>query len=113
MPPKPKTHKWSDVQTVIAAMAIVATLGLWNLFSIPVEKETIQTTEPVVPPTDPPISAAPTRMPQVKIMFTQVPPQTTLVQQSQNVTQNIIQNLTKKKKNKNNGGGSVTQTKSS
>lgn len=116
MSPKPNTRKWSDVQTVIATMAIVATLGLWNLFSIPAKKEMSPTKDPVVPPTDPPVAAEPTRMPQVKIMFTQVAPQTTVIKPSQNITQTIIQNLTKKKKNKSNsggGGGSVTQTKSS
>jgi len=120
MPPRPNAHKWNDVQTAIATVAIVTTLGMWNLFATPAKTKTVQTPEPVVPPTEPPteapVAAIPSEMPQVKIMFTQLAPQTTtttVVQQTQ--TQK------KKKKNKNNGGASnnagggaaVTQTKSS
>jgi hypothetical protein len=108
MSSKPNTRKWNDVQTAIAATAIVTTLGLWNLVATPAKTETVQTQEPVVPPTEPPVAAAPTLMPQVKIMFTQAAPQTTLVQQTQTVK--------KKKKNNQastNGGGTVTKTKSS
>ena len=110
MSSKPNARKWNDVQTAIATTAIVTTLGLWNLVATPAKTETIQTQEPVVPPTEPPVSTVPTAMPQVKIMFTQAAPQNTVVQQPQTV----------KKKKKNNqannsggGGGSVTQTKSS
>ena len=116
MPPKPNTRNWNDVQTAIATAAIVTTLGMWNLFAEPAKAETAQAEEqdPAVPPTEPPeefpITAAPTLMPQVKIMFTQVSPQTTtVVQQTQ-------EKKKKKKKNNDNAGGAVqtvTQTKSS
>jgi hypothetical protein len=107
MPPKPNSRNWNDVQTAIATVAIVTTLGLWNLFASPSKNEGTKTSQPALPPTEPPIASAPTVMPKVKIIFTQTAPQT-LVQQVQN-------NLIKKKKNKNNNGGSVsiTQTKSS
>ena len=113
MPPKPRPRNWNDVQTAIATVAIVATLGLWNLFSRPAKVETVQalSSEPVSPPTEPPATPVPAVLPQVKIMFTQTAPQTNVVQQ--------VQPKKKKNKNKdknssnNNGGGSVTQTKSS
>jgi len=112
MPGKPKSRNWNDVQTAIATVAIVATLGLWNLFATPQKPETTgQTSEPVLPPpTEQPAETAPFVMPRVKIMFTQTAPQTTAVQQ---VQQKTIKK--KKNKNKDNGGGSVsiTQTKSS
>lgn len=108
MPAKPNTRNWNDVQTAIATAAIVTTLGFWNLFAAPSEKESSTIDQTVVPPTEPPITDTPVAvMPQVKIMFTQVAPQNTVIQQTQD----------KKKKNKrndnNNGGGSVTQTGSS
>lgn len=120
MPPKPNARNWNDVQTAIATVAIVTTLGLWNLFATPAKAETIETSESVTPPTEPPVAAVPTVMPQVKIMFTQTAPQNTVVQQTQNNNQN---NKKKKKKDKSDdsggggggGGGavSVTQTQSS
>lgn len=119
MPPKPNSRNWNDVQTAIATVTIVTTLGLWNLFATPAKAEKAQTSEPMNPPTEPPVESAPTMMPQVKIMFTQVATQTTVQQQTQSDTQNNK----KKKKNKNNddggggggGGGTVTvtQTKTS
>lgn len=105
MPAKPNSRTWSDVQTAIATIAVVSTLGLWNLFATPSKTETMPTSEPVIPPTEPPVETVPFVMPQVKIMFTQVAPQTTVVQQVQN--QN---NKKKKNKNKDNGGGSVSMT---
>jgi hypothetical protein len=111
MPAKPNTRNWNDVQTAIAAVAIVGTLGLWNVFAAPVEKASAAGDDPVVPPTEPPVAETPIAvMPQVKIMFTQAAPQTIVVQQPQ-------EQQKKKKKNNNNGnnngGGSVTQTRSS
>jgi hypothetical protein len=107
MPAKPNARNWNDVQTAIATTAIVITLGMWELFATPVKAETVQTQEPVVPPTEPPVTAEPIVMPQVKIMFTPVAPQTsTVVQQPQTSKK-------KKKKNNSGGGGSVTQTQSS
>ena len=114
MPAKSNTHKWNDVQTVIATTAIAITLGLWNLFATPTKPTTAQVENPPVPPTEPPLTAnseaAP--MPQVKIMFTQVAPQTVTVSQQQQVQPQIK----KKKKNNNNTNGgsqSVAQTKTS
>ena len=113
MTAKPNARNWSDVQTAIATVAIVTTLGMWNLFAAPTKTVTAQAEQPTVPPTEPPVTSEPTLMPQVKIMFTQTAPQTVTAQQPQ----------TKKKKKKNNnndnggggGGGSVsvTQTQSS
>jgi len=113
MPAKPNARNWNDVQTALATVAIVTTLGMWNLFAGPAKAETVQVDEPSVPPTEPPVTPEPTLMPQVKIMFTQAAPQTITAQQPQN------EKKKKKKKNNNNGGGggggpvSVTQTGSS
>ena len=108
MPAKPHARNWNDVQTVIATVAIVTTLGLWNLFAAPAKTATAQSEEPAVPPTEPPVTAQPTLMPQVKIMFTQTAPQTVSNQQPQKP---------KRRRDKENGGGggggSVTQTKTS
>ena len=108
MPAKSNHRNWNDVQTAIATIAIVATLGLWNLFAQPSKTVTAQQVDDpaIPPPTEPPIAMEPTAMPQVKIMFTQIAPQTVVDPQPQN----------NKKKNKNNndgGGGTVTQTKTS
>jgi hypothetical protein len=110
MSAKPRNRNWNDVQTAIATVAIVTTLGMWDLFATPAKAETVQTQEPVVPPTEPPVTSEPTSMPRVKIMFT--PQAIAVVQQPQ-------QEVKKKKKKKDNnnasnaGGGSVTQTQSS
>jgi len=124
MPPKPNNrNKWNDVQTAIATIAIAATLGMWNLFATPaktVAAQTAEPEEPTLPPTEPPVPVTPEpkALPQVKIMFTQLAPQTTVVSQPQ-----PQQETKKKKKRKNkdnggdNGGGggsdTVTQTQSS
>ena len=121
MASKLKSRSWFDVQTAIATTAIVATLGLWNLFATPSKVTVVQATEePVLPlPTEEPTQSAPTAMSvptamsQVKIIFTPgVVPTAVVQQQAQQVQQPI-----KKKKNKgsNNGSGSVsvTQTKTS
>jgi hypothetical protein len=108
MPPKPNSRNWNDVQTAIATVAIVTTLGLWNLFASPSKNESTKTSQPALPPAEPPLGSAPTVMPKVKIMFTEATPQTTV--------QQAINNITRKKKNKNNNSGgsvSITQTKSS
>jgi len=119
MPAKPNARNWNDVQTAIATTAIVTTLGMWNLFATPEKTVAAQTQEPsepnpTFPPTEPPVTPEPTLMPQVKIMFTQIPTKTT------NVVQQPQQTKKKKKKKDNdgNGGGgggssSVTQTQSS
>ena len=120
MPAKPSTRNWNDVQTAIATAAIVTTLGLWNLFATPAKTVTAQaqpqepTDNSLPPPTEPPVaSREPVSMPQVKIMFTQVAPQTVTVAAAQPQQQSQPQ-IKKKKKNNNNGGSqSVTQTKTS
>jgi hypothetical protein len=121
MPAKPNSRNWNDVQTALATVAIVTTLGLWNLFATPSKTKVTQVSQPVVPPTEPPVgsaptdtaASAPTAMPQVKILFAAgATPQASLqpapiIQQVQPV----------KKKNRNNGGGggggTVTVTKTS
>ncbi len=124
MPGKPKSRNWNDVQTAIATVAIVTTLGLWNLFATPSKAvKTAGTTEPVQPPpTEPPVeeqagsisplAMTPTAMPQVKIMFT--PGVTPVVQQQ---VQQVQQTVQKKKRNNSgtssSGTTSVTQTKTS
>lgn len=113
MPAKPTTRNWNDVQTAIATVSIVTTLGLWNLFSTPAKSVVAQGNESELPPTEIPVDEqpVPTEIPQVKIMFTQVAPQqqTTVVQQTQQTKKNKNKN-----KNKNNGGGgTVTQTQTS
>ena len=112
MPGKPNSRNWNDVQTAIATIAVVTTLGLWNLFAQPAKTVTAPADDPAPspPPTEPPVAVTPTAMPQVKIMFTQVAPQTFVDTQPQ---------PSKKKNNNNNngggggGGGIVTQTKTS
>jgi hypothetical protein len=108
MPAKSHTRHWKDVQTTIATAAIVMTLGLWNLFAGPEKAVAVQAEKPTVPPIEPPLAAEEhLSMPQVKIMFTQVP-QIVTAQQEQPA-------IKRKKKNNNNSGSSqsVTQTKSS
>ncbi len=114
MPGKPHSRNWNDVHTALATVAIVTTLGLWNLFATPSKTvKPVQTSEPVQPPpTEPPVvESAPTAMPQIKIIFT---PGATLTTITQPQVQ-PVQQAPRKKKNNNNGGGStsVTQTKSS
>jgi len=103
MPSKANPQKWNDVQTAIAAVTVVATLGLWNLFASPSKTVTAQSVDTATPPpTEPPVAAEPTAIPQVKIMFTQVAPQPVIINQPQN------------NNNKNNNNSApVTQTKTS
>src|SRR5512139_147990 len=124
MPGKPKSRNWNDVQTAIATVAIVTTLGLWNLFATPSKAaRAAETNEPVQPPPPTelpaedtsgslaPLPMTPTAMPQVKIMFT--PGVTPVVQQQAPAVQQAVKKK-KKNKNSNNGGSvSVTQTKTS
>jgi len=109
MPPKANPRKLNDVQTTIAAVSVVATLGLWNLFAQPSKTVSAKADETVVPPpTEPPLVTEPTAIPQVKIMFTQVAPQPIIINQPQNNNNN-----NKKNKNQNNNSAPVTQTKTS
>ena len=106
MAPKPNQRNWNDVQTAIATVTIVSTLGLWNLFATPSPKP-ITKVEPTLPPTEPPVvDTTPTAMPQIKITFaTQLPPQPVVIPQ---------QPTAAKKHRSNNGGGTtVTTTKTS
>jgi hypothetical protein len=115
---RPNTRNWNDVQTAIATVAVVTTLGLWNLFATPSKPKVAQSSEPMIPPTEPPVeptsaaasaASVPTAIPQVKIVFAQATP-TSVVPQPQ--ASNPQVQTTKKKRN-NGGGGTVTQTKSS
>ena len=107
MSSKPKVRNWNDVQTAIATVAIVTTLGMWNLLATPAKAESASVEEPIIPPTEPPVAAEPTPMPQIKIMFTDAASQPVTSQQPETTKKK------KKKNNNNSGGGSVTQTKSS
>ncbi|MGE5379113.1 MAG: hypothetical protein ACM3XO_28980 [Bacteroidota bacterium] len=114
MPGKPNSHKWNDVQTAIATVAIVTTLGLWNLFATPSKvAKTTQVSEPVLPPpTEPPVvDSAPTAMPYVKVIFTPGAVQTTVIQPVQQPLQQQVQQTVKKKKNRNTSTTSVSVTK--
>jgi hypothetical protein len=115
MTAKPHSRNWNDVQTAIATVAIVTTLGMWNLFATPTKAKIVRASEPILPPTEPPFEmeapSIPTAMPQVKIMFTPGVTPTAIVQ-----AQAGQQIPTKKKRHKNNNGGgtvTVTQTKTS
>jgi len=111
MPPKANPRKWNDVQTTIAAVTVVATLGLWNLFAQPSKTVSAKADETVLPPpTEPPLVIEPTAIPQVKIIFTQVAPQPVIINQLQNNNNNNKKN---NNKNQNNNSAPVTQTKTS
>jgi hypothetical protein len=123
MPGKPKSRNWNDVQTAIATVAIVTTLGLWNMFATPSKTvKAAESSEPVQPPpTEPPVEEqnssmaplgiTPTAMPQVKIMFT--PGATPVVQQQVPSVQQPVQKKKKNRNNNNSGSVSVTKTKTS
>jgi len=104
MPARHARH-WNDVQTAIAAAAVVTTIGLWNLFATPAKTVTAQAPEPAtLPPMQPPVaSQAPVSMPQVKILFIQDAPQAKKNKKNNNHNMKI----------NNAGSPSVTQTKSS
>lgn len=117
MAPKNNPRNWNDVQTAIATVAIVTTLGMWNLFAAPApKKEQPQATQP--PVEDIPLSSftnsTPTAIPQVKIFFAPNASQQSVSSQPQQQQQQ--QTVTRKQKNKNNGGGgggTVTKTRTS
>jgi len=106
MPAKPSHRNWNDVQTAIATVAIVTTLSMWNLFAAPAKKEASQTAVPPPPADESAVEAAPTQMPQIKIMFaTQTVPQPAAPSQPQ---------AARKVKNKGaDNTAPVTKTKSS
>jgi hypothetical protein len=84
MDKKPQ-KSWVDVQMTIAAIAITATLGMWNLFSTPQKQQVTQVADAATPPPPPPpteevavVTAPATQLPQfvpVKIIFGGVAPQ--------------------------------------
>ncbi len=72
MPNKSSSKKWSDVEIAIATVSIAVTLGLWNVFAAPQQKNgTPQVNATVAPPpTDVPVTLSlPTVMPEVKILL--------------------------------------------
>ena len=114
MPAKPNSRNWNDVQTAIATVTVVTTLGLWNLFAQPSKPVTAQSADTVTPPPPTETPAEPTAMPQVKIMFTQVAPQSSVVTTTQQQTTTKKNNMKNNNNNSGGGGGStVTQTKTS
>jgi hypothetical protein len=118
MPAKHRIRNWKDVQTAITMAAIVTTIGLWNLFATPAKTITTQAQEPtdtsMPPPTDPPMASQEgVPMPQVKVMFTQVAPQTVTITTAQQPQQSQVRQKKKKNNNASGGSQSVTQTKSS
>lgn len=114
MSAKPNFRNWNDVQTAIATVAVVTTLGLWNLFAQPSKTVSAQVDDPVIPPpTEPPIAMEPTVIPQVKIMFTQIAPQTFIDVQPQPKKKNNNNNNNNNNGGGGGGGGTVTQTKTS
>ena len=120
MAAKPNSRNWNDVQTAIATVAIVTTLGMWNLFATPSKTKASQASQPTVPPTDPPTEVPmelapagipiPTKMPQVKIIFAGATPQASL-QPAPGIQQ--VQAPKKKKNRTSTSGGTVTQTRTS
>ncbi|MFZ5877833.1 MAG: hypothetical protein ACOY0R_00535, partial [Chloroflexota bacterium] len=81
---KPASRNWSDIQMFLAAMAMALTLGLWNLFAGPDRVQALarQNAETALqPPTAEaaPVTlapAAPTPIPQGKIILGGQAPQT-------------------------------------
>lgn len=112
MAPRNTPRTWNDVQTAIATVAIVTTLGLWNLFAKPQPQQTVEADPTLSPTEEPPADLPPTPLPQVKIFFTpQDTPQTSV--QSAPQTTSVAQQSKVKKKNKTKSGGTVTRTKTS
>jgi hypothetical protein len=106
---KPQGKGWGEIQLAIAAVAVTATLGFWNLFSTP-EKvqagaQTAQTATPPPPPA-PTETAQPTPtvttlgLRPVKIIFGGQAPQPPVVQVA------VAQPPAKKR----NGGGNADST---
>jgi hypothetical protein len=84
---KPAYRNWNDIQMFLAAMAMALTLGLWNLFAGPdrVQAQARQNSETALQP--PPAEAdpvtlapaAPTPVPQGKILLGGQAPQTQII----------------------------------
>lgn len=108
MATKPNQHNWRDIQTAMTATAVVATLGLWNLFATPTPKPKPQMEDSPAPTDEPVVDVTPTPLPYIKIIFS-------TPKVAQPVTSFQPVQIPKKHKNKNGGGGggSVTTTKTS
>lgn len=102
---KPATRNWNDVQITLAALAMAATLGLWNIFAEPdLAKADASAQEPPAPPAEIPAAAAtPTAIAPFKILLGGVAPETVVV----------IQPPARRNNRNNGGGGTVTTTRSS
>jgi cytochrome oxidase assembly protein ShyY1 len=88
MDKKPQ-KSWTDAQMTIAAIAITATLGMWNLFSIPQKQQVMQATDTATPPPPPPptevVVTTATQLPQfvpVKIIFGGLAPKQQVIVQA-------------------------------
>lgn len=116
---KPQGKNWSEIQLAIAAVAVTATLGFWNLFSTPEKAQaSTQVTQTATPPPHPTETAQPTAtalaLRPVKIVFGGKAPQQPVIQVA------VAQPQAPKRRNGNSGdtggGGSsapVTSTGSS
>lgn len=105
MAKKPGARSWSDVQMVLAAAAMTLTLGLWNVFAnrdLASAKENEDQLAAAPTAEMPVVNGAPAALPEVKIMLGGVAPQLQVIQQP-----------SASRGGRNNGGGSVTRTRSS
>jgi cytochrome oxidase assembly protein ShyY1 len=102
---KPQGKSWSEIQLAIAALAVTATLGFWNLFSTPDKAQTsAQVTQSFTPP--PPPTPTETAQPTatalalrpVKIIFGGKAPQQQVIQ---------VAMAAPPTKKRNGGGGNV------
>ncbi len=76
---KPNARNWNEVQLAFATVAMVLTLGLWNLFAGPDRVKAKQGDQVTAPPptvNPPAVELTPTPLPQVKILLGGVAPQT-------------------------------------
>ena len=92
MPANMQTKKWTDVHLAITALAVTATLGMWNMFSPPPQTQAApQPTDTATPePPDPTETSQPTATAQpsptilafrpVKIIYGGLDPQQQVVQ---------------------------------
>ena len=102
-----KQKSWGEIQLAIAAVALTATLGFWNLFSAGQKQQVVAAASPTdteVPPTEalaqvPAPTATPGFLP-VKIIFGGTAPQQKVVVQ--------VSAPQAQPKHKNNGGGGST-----
>jgi hypothetical protein len=104
---KPQGKNWSEIQLAIAAVAVTATLGFWNLFSTPEKAQSsVQVIQTATPPPPPPAETAqPTAtalaLRPVKIIFGGKVPQQPVVQVA------VAQPPNPKRRNSGGGGSSA------